>query len=122
MMEFTQLVQGSSLLLDENHALLCDFDEMSCRIEDGVRVGLNDSILIMISMGGGPFQSEVALRINADFSLSSDGYIAQFQSEEYFFVRGIPLPEHPQALLKTLSNTLDIAKTLKQELSLHVAN
>ncbi|WP_254053131.1 hypothetical protein [Shewanella sp. WE21] len=120
MMEFTHLVKGSSLSLDEHQALLCRFGELKCRIEDGVRVGLTNTILIMIALDIECFPSEAALRINANLSLTAGGYIAKFKSDDYFYVRGMPLPDHPQGLLKILSDTVIIANTLRQELNLHV--
>lgn len=121
MMDLSQLIQGSSLLLDENHAVLCDYDGSSCRIENGVRVGLDNTLLVMFSMGEEPCKPETALRLNADFSLTADGYIALFKSE-CFFVRSIPLPEHPRVLLTCLSHTLEMVKTIKQDLKNHVVN
>ncbi len=122
MMEFTRLVQGASISLDEHQALLCRFGEVNCRIEDAARVGLMNTILIMVELDIDGFPSEAALDINSDFSMTSGGYIAKFKANGYFYIRGMPLPDHPQGLLKALSDTVVIANTLRQELNLHVAN
>jgi hypothetical protein len=121
-MELTHLVQASSLSLDEHQALLCHFGEVSCRIEDGARVGLANTILMMVELDIEHFPAEIALKINANFSLTLDGYIAKFRSNDYFYMRSMPLPEHPQSFLKELSDTVSIANTLRQELNLYVVN
>lgn len=122
MMEFTHLVQGASISLDEHQALLCRFGDLNCRIEDAARVGLTNTILIMVTLDIECFPAEAALRINADFALTSGGYIARFKTDDYFFVRAMPLPDHPQGLLKTLSDTVAITTALRQELNLNVVN
>ena len=121
-MEFTHLVQASSLSLDQHQALLCHFGDVSCRIEDGARVGLANTILIMVELDIEHFPAETALKMNANFSLTLGGYIAKFKSNDYFYVRNMPLPDHPQCLLKALSDTVSIANILRQELNLHVVS
>ena len=122
MREFTHLVQGLFLSLDEHQALLCRCGDVNCRIEDATRVGLSNTILLMVALDIGCFDAEAALRINADFALTSGGYIAKFKTDDYFFVRAMPLPDHPQGLLKALSDTVVITTSFRQELNLHVVN
>lgn len=121
-MEFTNLVQGTSISLDEHQALQCLFGDLNCRIEDAARVGLSNTILIMVMLDIKCFPAEAALRINANFALTSGGYIARFKTDDYFFVRTMPLPDHSQGLLKNLRDTVALTSALIQELNLHVVN
>ena len=101
--EFTQLTNAGSLQLAGDSALVCRFDQCSVRVENGERLGLKGQILLMTKLDTSSLDANQALKLNTDFKLTADGYIAQINEGEYEYIRHILLPEHPQELLRLLN-------------------
>lgn len=115
MSEVSQMVQGRNIHVRDGEALVCTYDEWSCRIENGDEIGLDGQIILLVKLESF-FDEHHALRWNGDFGITQDGYIAILSSEERFYVRHVTMPTHPQKVLDMLSQTISAANQLKGEL------
>ncbi len=114
MSEVTQLVHGQTIPIRDGDALVCTYGEWSCRIENGDMVGLAGQFILLVKLDS-VIEEEHALKVNGQFELSLDGYIAMPTDNEIFYVRHKPLPTHPQQVLDMLSETITIVRQLTEE-------
>ncbi|MCX8768733.1 hypothetical protein [Vibrio parahaemolyticus] len=121
MSEFTQLTNGKSINLNVDQSLACHYSGMDCYVEDGARIGLHGQVLVIV-----PIVKKLAarqqVRLNSSFDLTRDGYVAEVKSYGCCFVRHLVAPEHPQVLLKFLSETVSVVNKLKSEITKNVAS
>lgn len=115
MSEVAQLAQGTTMSFRAGEALVCTYDGLQCRIENGATVGLDGEMILLVSLKGS-INAQGSLKSNAHFGLTKDGYIAMLSDSELFFVRHRPVPKHPQQVLDVLSQTVIIIRQLKEEL------
>ncbi|MDN3612025.1 hypothetical protein ACODM8_16825 [Vibrio ostreicida] len=120
--EFVQLNQGGNLKLEANDALVCQFGARQIKIEDGARLGLDGQMVLVTELTSSSLSAEQALKLNADFRLTADGYIARIADQGYDYLRTITLPEHPQELLRLLNEFVAQATLLDNEIVHHVAD
>lgn len=96
-------------------ALVCRYGERLCRIEDGQRVGLANQLLILVEMPELATEPELALRLNGEFHLSLDGYLAQLRQGGFHFIRHRPMTEYPQELVRYLSESVRLSEQLRDK-------
>lgn len=120
--EFIQFTQGTAMKVELGDALACHYGKRLCRIEDGQSVGLANQLLILVEMPELATQPELALRLNGEFHLSLDGYLAQLRQGGFHFIRHRQMTEYPQELVCYLSESVTFAERLSIEIKKHVAD
>ncbi|WP_086775793.1 MULTISPECIES: hypothetical protein [Vibrio] len=120
--EFVHLNHGGSLHLEGGDALICQYKERQVRVENGARLGLHGQIVLVTKINQQSLSANLSLKLNADFRLTADGYIACITEQDFDFMRHITLPEHPQELLRLLNEFVVQTTILDEEIKLHVVD
>ncbi|EGQ7639652.1 hypothetical protein NTE25_003592 [Vibrio cholerae] len=120
--EFIQFTQGTVMKVKLGEALSCQYGERQCRIEDAERVGLANQLLILVEIPELTTRSELALHLNGEFHLSSDGYLARLSNGAFYFIRHRPITEYPQELVRYLSESVKIVECLSTEIKDYVVD
>ena len=115
MSEVAQLVRGVTMPVRVGEALVCTYDGLQCRIENGACVGLGGQIIVLVTLDQ-LIDERGALKLNSHFELTKDGYIAMLSDTEQFYVRHRSMPTHPQQVLDLLSQTVSFMRQLRVEL------
>ncbi|AYV25084.1 hypothetical protein L1D61_25440 [Vibrio mediterranei] len=120
--EFANLNQGSSIKLESGDALVCQYKERQIIVENGTRLGLDGQIVLMAKLNQQSLSANLSLELNADFRLTTDGYIARISDHNFYFMRHITLPEHPQELFRLLNKFAVQVTILDTEIKRHVVD
>ncbi|GHW72689.1 hypothetical protein VCSRO103_3507 [Vibrio cholerae] len=118
--EFSQMIKQGTLTLEAEQGLVCHCLGRDIVIEDGQRIGLTKQVVIVAPLGI-KVTAKVQVEINATFTLSKDGYLAEMKSLGCCLIRHLALPEHPRTLLEEVNQSLVIVNQILQEIESNVA-
>ncbi|ENM5780274.1 hypothetical protein I2709_000341 [Vibrio mimicus] len=121
MSEFAQLTNGKSVNLNADQSLVCHYSGVDCYVEDGARIGLHGQMILIVPIAK-KLAAKQQVHLNSSFDLTRDGYLAEVKSYGCCFVRHLIAPEHPQVMVKFLSETVSVVNKLKSEITKNVAS
>lgn len=112
--EFTSMYNESGpVTLNSSDGLVFQHNGMTCRIEDGGNIKLNDQLVIMVEMPCFADRDVMAQKFNTDFGLTFDGYIGTFGGTDSYYIRHTAIEYNPIVLMNYLSQTFSIAEKIK---------
>lgn len=116
MRDFIQSMKVPCENFEDNRALVGMYGNIECRIEDGSRIGLSGKLIILVNLNMIELIPEKALRLNGDFNLLADSYIASITDNGYFLIRSYGVPSHVNQLHNYINEMIQITKNIIKEI------